>query len=117
MAYPYQQGSSNSQQRPYVQRVWGQGMQGMGQPGGFPQMPFVPPNQMQHPFGMPPNQFPGQGASNPQPGPINHPFLNEQGMFDFNKVIGHANNVNKLISTTQPMIKQLSPIFNMFKGR
>jgi len=101
-----------NQQAPQ-QRVWGQGMG----PSGFPQSPFVPPYQMQHPFGMPPNQFPGQGGSAPQqPQPMNHPFLNEQGMFDFNKVIGHANNINKLIGTAQPMIKQLSPLFNMFKG-
>lgn len=103
---------NSNQNQPPMQRVWGQGMG----PAGFPQMPFTPPYQMHPPFGMPPNPFPGQGGTNQPQGPINHPFLNEQGMFDFNKVIGHANNINKLISTAQPMIKQLSPLFNMFRG-
>ncbi len=104
------------QQGPFMPRMWGYGM------GQQPMMPFNPqqpmPPQMGNMGPFPQNQMPGHGQA-PQymPNqPINHPLLDEKGNFDFNKLMGHADNVHKFINTARPMMKQLSPFFNMFKG-
>lgn len=120
--------SFSTQQGFYFPRVWGQGMgqngmpfmpYGQQQPPMPPQMGMPPMNQMPFQGQMPPNgqnAFQGQMSPNGQNGIINHPLLDEKGNFDFNKVMGHADNINKFINSTKPMIKQLSPLFNMFKG-
>ncbi|WEG11933.1 YppG family protein [Pullulanibacillus sp. KACC 23026] len=103
-------------QGPFPLRVWGQGMGQNGMPyQPFGQQPFMPPQMGMAPMNQMP--FQGQMSQNFQNGPINHPFLDQNGNFDINKLMGHADNINKFINTAKPMMKQLSPLFNMFRGQ
>jgi len=42
-------------------------------------------------------------------------FFDKDGNWDFDKMMSGANKVAKIINQTQPMIKQLGPLFNLFK--
>jgi len=42
-------------------------------------------------------------------------FFDQNGNWDFDKMMSGADKVVKIINQTQPMIKQLSPLFNLFK--
>ncbi|MGV3488063.1 MAG: YppG family protein [Tuberibacillus sp.] len=71
-------------------------------------------------WGPPPGFNPYQAM--PQPpqyqgqGPNNQSMPNfSNGGFDFNKLMDSADKMVKLINQTQPMLKQLGPLFNMFK--
>ncbi|WP_051263095.1 YppG family protein [Tuberibacillus calidus] len=68
--------------------------------------PGVPPY-----YAMPPvQQNQGQGINPTAPN-----FMNQQGAFDINKFIESADKMMKIINQTQPVIKQLGSLFNMFK--
>jgi len=73
-----------------------------GPPPGIPPFQMMPPAPMQ-------NQ--GQGTS----GTTAPNFFNGSGTFDFNKLMDSADKMVKLINQTQPMLKQLAPLLNMFK--
>lgn len=80
--------------------------------------PQFPPFQGQQGF---PGQMPQmtqQQQQQPNPQlyhPFVQPFIDQNGKFDFNKIMAGMDNVHKMVSKTGPMIKQLSPLLNMFK--
>ncbi|MBM7644011.1 hypothetical protein JOD45_000202 [Scopulibacillus daqui] len=57
-------------------------------------------NQQQNPPSQPPNAM---------------PFLDNNGNLDFDKLMSGANQVFNLINKTGPMLKQISPLLNLFK--
>ena len=99
------QPNNNQQQPPFNPFMWWypQG-QPQGQPPMMPQFPFA---QQQQPMN-------NQGQPNNMPQFMNG-FLDQNGNFDFNKMMDGANKVYQIINQAQPMIKQLGPLLNMFK--
>jgi|HigsolmetaAR206D_1030411.scaffolds.fasta_scaffold00172_18 hypothetical protein len=70
-----------------------------GPPGPRPMMP--PGQSDPYPTGAPPGPFPGT--------------MNANDNFDINKMLDGADKFIKFMNQTQPMLKSLAPLFNMFK--
>jgi hypothetical protein len=91
---------------PFSMLMWGP------PPGAPPFMPMAQQNLQQ------PDQGQGQTQIQTQqgyPGGAMPGFFGANGNFDFNKLMDGADKMFKLINQTQPMIKQLGPLMNLFK--
>lgn len=87
---------------PFTMMMWGP------PPGAHAFMPG-PQQQMQ-----PVQQNGGQVHQAPESAAQPN-FFNANGGFDFNKLMDGADKMVKLTSQIQPMLKQLGPLFNLFK--
>ncbi|GGE51108.1 hypothetical protein GCM10011391_32370 [Pullulanibacillus camelliae] len=91
--------NNNNQQQPPFHPMWGP-----PPPGPFF---MTPPNNM-------PQSASNQSTQNNMP-QFMQGFLDKDGKWDFDKMMSGADKVFKIINQTQPMIKQLGPLFNLFK--
>ncbi|WP_085521749.1 YppG family protein [Tuberibacillus sp. Marseille-P3662] len=82
--------------------------------------PVDPFNQMMF-FGPPTGPPPQQQSQDQQPNQTQDikammsSFMDDNGNLDMNKLMDGADQVFKMVDKTKPMIKQLSPLLNMFK--
>ncbi|MFC7393102.1 hypothetical protein [Scopulibacillus cellulosilyticus] len=77
------------------------------------QQPMQQPQQQQVQSQPQPQQQQQQNSPNQQPNAM--PFFDNNGNLDFNKLMSGANQVFNMINKTGPMLKQISPLLNMFK--
>ncbi len=76
--------------------------------------PYRPWNHVPPPY---PRRYYYSQPMNPNRPSIIDQFRKEDGTIDYEKIINHGGNIISIVNQAKPLVKQMKPLFSLFKNR